>query len=129
ILGEPEAVLATTADCPDADLAVWIAEERPDGSLVQLTYGLLRLRYRSGFDREELLEPGTVVSARVRCHYVAHRLGVGSALVLLVRGSNFPWVDPNPHPGEPIATASSMRVALQTIFHDARSRSWVEIPG
>src|SRR5262249_25940634 len=79
ILREPEAGLLTSADCPDADLAGWIAEERPDGSLVELTYGHLRLRYREGFDREVLLQPGTVVEARIRFHYVGHRLPPGCA--------------------------------------------------
>jgi putative CocE/NonD family hydrolase len=128
ILGEPEAVFSTAADCPDADLAAWVAEERPDGSLAQLTYGHLRLRYRAGFDREILLEPGAVVGARVRFHYVGHRLATGSALVLLVSGSNFPWVDPNPHTSEPIAAAPSMRRALQSVFHDASRPSWLELP-
>ena len=128
ILGEAEAVLFTAADCPDADLAVWLAEARPDGSLVQLAFGHLRLRYREGFDREVLLEPGAVVGARIRLHYVGHRLAAGHALVLLVSGNNYPWVDPNPHTGEPIATAVERQVARQTVCHGPEFPSRVVLP-
>jgi putative CocE/NonD family hydrolase len=128
IVGEPEVVLHTAADAPDADLAAWLAESRPDGALVQLSYGHLRLRYRAGFDREVLLEPGVPVEARVRMHYVAHRLRPGHALVLLVSGGNFPWVDPNPHTGAPIATAATTRTASQIVLHDRDHPSLLELP-
>ena len=128
VLGEPTAVLHVAGDVPDADLAVWLAEARPDGRLVQLSFGHLRLRYRLGFDREVLLTPGEIVEARVMLHYVAHQLTAGSRLVLLVAGGNFPWVDPNPHTGGPIATATESRAAEQALFHDEMRPSRVELP-
>jgi putative CocE/NonD family hydrolase len=123
ILGEPEAELHTAADVPDADLVVWLAEHRADGKTVELAHGQLRLRYRDGFDSERLLEPGVPVRVRIPLTYVAHRVAAGSSLRVLLAGSNFPWADPNPHTGEPIATAVVMQSATQLIYHDPQRPS------
>jgi putative CocE/NonD family hydrolase len=128
LLGEPQADLFVTADVPDADLMLWLAEHRPDGSTVKLASGLLRLRYREGFDRERLLEPGEPVRVGIPLTYVGHRVPAGSSLRLLLSGSNFPAADPNPHTGEPIATAVTMRPAVQTVFHDAQRPSRLILP-
>lgn len=128
ILGEAEAELFVAADAPDADLALWLAEHRTDGSTVQLAGGQLRLRYHAGFDAERLLTPGEPVRVRIPLTYVGHQVPRGSRLRLLVSGSNFPWADPNPHTGEPIATAVTMRSAVQTVFHDSARPSRLILP-
>ena len=101
LLGEPEVELFTTADVPDADLCVWLAEHRPDGSTTFLAMGQQRLRYHAGFDAERPITPGDVVRVRFALTYVGHRVAAGHELRLLVSGSNFPLLDPNPHTGEP----------------------------
>lgn len=128
LLGEPQAELFVAVDAPDADVMVWLAEHRADGSTVKLATGQLRLRYHAGFDRERLLTPGKAVCASIPLTYVGHRVPAGSRLRLLVSGSNFPWADPNPHTGEPIATAVTMRCATQTIFHDEERPSKLTLP-
>jgi putative CocE/NonD family hydrolase len=128
ILGEPQAKLFVAADAPDADVMVWLAEHRADGNTVKLAAGQLRLRYREGFDQERLLTPGRPVCVHISLTYVGHRVPVGSRLRLLISGSNFPWADPNPHTGEPIATAVNMRSALQTVFHDKDRPSNLTLP-
>lgn len=128
LLGEPEAELSVAADAPDADVMLWLAEHRTDGSTVKLATGQLRLRYHAGFDQERLLTPGQPVRVRIPLTYVGHCVPAGSRLRLLVSGSNFPWADPNPHTGEPIATAVYMRSALQTVFHDEDRPSTLTLP-
>jgi hypothetical protein len=128
ILGEGEAELFVAADAPDADVMLWLAEHRSDGRTVELAAGQLRLRYHGGFDAERLLTPGVAVRVRIPLTYVGHRVPAGSRLRLLVSGSNFPLGDPNPHTGEPIATAVTMRSAVQTVFHDATRPSRLTLP-
>jgi putative CocE/NonD family hydrolase len=128
LLGEPEAELWTSADAPDADLMLWLAERRGDGRLVKLAQGQLRLRYRHGFEQEVLLVPGEPVRVRIPLTYVAHRVPAGSRVLLLVAGSDFPFSDPNPHTGEPVATAVVCRPAIQTVFHDRERPSSLTIP-
>ena len=128
ILGEAEAELFVAADAPDADVMLWLAEHRSDGLTVALAAGQLRLRYHGGFDAERLLTPGVPVRVRIPLTYVGHCVPAGSRLRLLVAGSNFPLADPNPHTGEPIATAVTMRPAVQTVFHDAARPSRLTLP-
>jgi putative CocE/NonD family hydrolase len=118
LLGEPQADLYVAADVPDADIVLWLAEHRTDGRTVKLATGQLRLRYHGGFDQERLLTPGQPVRVTIPLTYVGHRVPAGSRLRLLVSGSNFPWADPNPHTGAPIATAVDMQSALQTVYHN-----------
>lgn len=128
VLGEPEAELWVAADVPDADVVVWLAEHRGDGRVVRLAHGQLRLRYHRGFDVETLLRPGEPVRIRVPLTYVAHRVPAGSRLSLMVAGGDFPYSDPNPHTGEPVATAVQTRVAMQQVFHDAARPSHLTVP-
>jgi uncharacterized protein len=128
LLGEPELELFTTADVPDADVCVWLAEHRPDGSTTFLAMGQLRLRYHAGFDAERPITPGELVRIRFPLTYVGHRIEAGHELRLLVSGSNFPLLDPNPHTAGPVATATVMQRAVQTLFHDETRPSRLIVP-
>lgn len=128
LLGEPELELFTTADAPDADLCAWLAEHRPDGSTTFLAMGSLRLRYHAGFDAERPITPGETVRIRITMTYIGHRIAAGHQLRLLVSGSNFPLVDPNPHGAGPVADAGTTQVARQTVFHDPTRPSRLILP-
>lgn len=128
IVGEPGLQLHLAADAPDCDVVVMLAEARADGQTIRLAMGALRLRYREGWDRELPLVPGTPVEVRIPLTYVAHSLAAGSRLRLLIGSSLFPLLDPNPNTGEPVATAIDMRVACETVFHDAARPSSLVLP-
>jgi putative CocE/NonD family hydrolase len=117
VIGEPEVHLYVVADTADADIAVQICELRRDGMVARLSMHALRLRYREGFDREVLLIPGKLVEARIKMTFVAHEFATGTRLALLVRPDLFPFIDPNPHSGEPIATATRLCVADVSVLH------------
>jgi len=51
-----------------------------------------------------------------------HRLRVG------VSGTAFPYFDPNPNTGEPIATATRMQRSTVRLFHDEGRPSYVTLP-
>lgn len=131
LIGEGSAELHVAADVPDADIVLWLAEHRADGRTVRLAFGQLRLRYRRGFEAEHLLTPGEPVTVRIALTYVSHELPAGSRLRLLIGGSNFPFADPNPHTGGPIAQETTLRCAVQTVYHDALRPSrllWTVLP-
>lgn len=128
LLGEAVAELHVSVDAPDADVVVWLVEHRADGATVFLAFGHLRLRYHAGFDAERPLTPGEPVQARIPMTYIGHRLPAGHCLRLLVSGNNFPLLDPNPHTGEPVATARAMRRAVQSVHHDADRPSRLLLP-
>jgi putative CocE/NonD family hydrolase len=128
LLGEAEAELVTSADAPDADLCLTLAEQRADGRIIQLAFGQLRLRYHQGFDREVPLMPGEPVRVRIPLTHVGHRLPAGHRLVLLVAGGNFPLLDPNPHGAGPIADQPANHSAVQAIHHGGAHASRLHLP-
>ncbi|HLK13474.1 MAG TPA: CocE/NonD family hydrolase, partial [Fimbriimonadaceae bacterium] len=79
------------ADVVDTDLYALLADEAPDGTLLGTTQsGKLRLEYRNGFAKPELMKPGTVYHVTLHPWWFAHRFGKGHRLVLLLLSSEFP---------------------------------------
>lgn len=128
IMGEPEVSLYVSASTPDADIAAHLAEVRQDGSIVSLSRHLLRLRYRDGFDREHFLEPGQVAKVGFRLTPLAHQFAPGVRLALLLHPGMFPFADPNPNSGEPIATATRLLKSEVQIFQGADRPSHIHLP-
>ena len=125
LLGEPTVTLHVSVDTADADVIVRLLDVYPDGRAFQLGYGAaLRLRYREGFDRQVPAVPNEVYALNLSLTYVAHEVAAGHCLRLMVSGTEFPALDPNPNTGEPIATAVTMQPTRLTVHHgqDAPSR-------
>ena len=129
IIGEPSISLHVAADAPDADVIARLTQVYPDGRSILLgTGGSLRLRYRDGYHRERKLRPGKVYKVQLPLAYVGHQVAAGHRLRLNLMGTEFPLLDPNPHTGEPIATATRLRKASLSLFHDDRRPSFIALP-
>lgn len=120
--------LHVAADAPDADVVCWLADVPPDGRTTRISRGLLRLRYRDGFDRERPLVPDKPISVCIHMDHVGHEVATGHRLRLLVGSTVFPLLDPNPNTGEPIATATTVRTARESVFHDRARPSRLLLP-
>lgn len=128
ILGEAVVELAISADVPDADVIVYLAEQTRAGNFNLLAFGQLRLRYRFGFDREVMLEPGKVETVSFSLSHAGHQIARGNALCLLVAGGNFPLLDPNPHGEGPIADQVTNHAAVQMVHHGDGYGSSLRLP-
>lgn len=95
--------LFVSATTPDADIAVKLIDEYPpssdypQGFAMNLAHGILRLRFRDGFDRAEPMEPGTVYAVTITCFPTSNRFAAGHRLRIDLAGSNFPHFDVNPN--------------------------------
>ena len=81
--------------------------------------GKIRARYLSGWDTPALLTPGKTYKAEIALWDVAHRVGKGQRLGIIIESHMFPFYARNLNTGEPNATATRMVAATQTIYHDA----------
>ena len=81
--------------------------------------GKIRARYLSGWDTPALLTPGKTYKAEIALWDVAHRVGKGQRLGIIIESQMFPFYARNLNTGEPNATATRMVAATQTIYHDA----------
>jgi putative CocE/NonD family hydrolase len=128
LLGEFEVELFVSADTPDCDVVCWLAAAGPGLPAKKLSQGMLRLRYRDGFDRETPLVPDEPVRISIAMDYLSYEIPAGYELRLLIAGSWFPLIDPNPNTGAPIFSDAETKISTQTVFHDRVRPSRVLLP-
>ena len=91
----------------------------PNGFAQRLCDGVLRLRYRSGFGREELLTPGEVYEVSIAMWDTCLRLEPGHRLRLEVASSAFPKIDVNLGTGGDMVTETDGVIAHNELWHTA----------
>jgi putative CocE/NonD family hydrolase len=90
--------------------------------------GVLRARYRNGFDKPELLVRSKPYEFRIRLSHVGHTFLPGHRIRLHVSSSCFPLADPNTNTGGDFRTDVETLTAAQTIFHDPEHQSRLLLP-
>lgn len=115
ITGPVRAVLHASSSVPDTDFMAKLVVVRPDGSAYNLVDGVLRARYREGFETPELIEPGEVYAYDIDLWATSYLLTPGERLRLDVTSSNFPRLARNLNTGAPFAMTSEYTVAEQTL--------------
>jgi putative CocE/NonD family hydrolase len=130
LAGNVEVVLHAASTAVDTDFVARLCAVDPDGTSRNLQEGLVRARYRNGFEAPEPLVPGEPVEYRLRLGPVGIRIPRGYRLRVDIASSDFPLWDRNLNSGGPIGKegASAGRVAVQTVFHDAGRPSQVVLP-
>jgi hypothetical protein len=134
IAGPLELRLWVASDGPDADTHAKLidlyplSEDYPEGFAMNLSEGLLRLRYRDSWEAPTLLEPGRPHAVTVAMFPCANLFKRGHRLRLDLAGSNFPHFDINPNSGEPEGAMERPRRATTTIFVDASRPSHLVLP-
>jgi putative CocE/NonD family hydrolase len=100
----------------------------PKGYGMNLTDGILRLRYAEDPARPRLRSPGEVVKIRITLFPTANLFLPGHRIRLDISSSNFPKFDVNPNTGEPEGVARRRRIAVNTVFVDRDRPSRVVLP-
>jgi len=103
-------------------------EDYPAGYDMLLNDSVIRCRYREGFDREVLLEPGVPVPVTITLPPTSNLFDVGHRIRVDVSSSNWPRLDVNPNTGEPMGRHTHQVVAEQTVYVDAERPSRIVLP-
>jgi hypothetical protein len=128
VVGHVRVVLHASSSAADTDFTAKLLDVWPDGRALILSDGIVRARYRRGFQREEVLAPGKVYEFAIDVGALAHTFLPGHRLRLDISSSNFPRFDRNLNTGEPLATGSRMEVAHQSVYHDRKHPSHLVLP-
>jgi putative CocE/NonD family hydrolase len=130
ITGPVAVRLHAATSAPDTDFVAKLIDVRPDGAGIILAEGVLRLRFREGFDRELLVEPGRPSELMIDLAATSIVFLVGHRIGLLITSSSFPRFDRNPNTGHALGVdgPEDVRTARQTVFHDAGRPSCVLLP-
>ncbi len=128
VTGVIRVVLWASTTAPDTDFTAKLVDVFPDGRAVNLTDGILRLRYRESLERPTLAVPGRVYALGIDAGVTSNVFLKGHRIRVEISSSNFPRFDRNPNTGGPLATETTLRTATQTIYHDAQHPSRIILP-
>ena len=95
---------------------------------MNLTYGIMRARYREGYEQPGAIQPNVPLEYVVRLNPTGILFRPGQRLRLYVSSSDFPNFDRNHNTGNLYWSDVELRVARQTIYHDARRPSRLVLP-
>lgn len=117
VSGPVEVTLHVSSDAKDTDVTVKLLDVYPDGRAYNLDESIQRLRYRQGYDRKVLLEPGKVYPVEVGPLTTSNFFGPGHRLRIEISSSNFPRFDRNLNTGGNNYDETSGVVARTAIHH------------
>ena len=103
-------------------------DDYPDGFDMILNDSVIRCRYREGFDREVLLEPGVPVPVTISVWATSNLFAVGHRIRVDISSSNWPRLDVNPNTGEPMGRHTHQVVAEQAVYVDSDRPSRIVLP-
>ena len=130
VAGKVTARLFAATSARDTDWVVKLCDVAPDGRSINIQEGVIRARFRDGFDRATLLEPDTINEYVITVGACCHRFAAGHRIRVQMTSSNFPGIDRNPNTGGPLGMEEPFEwvPASQTIFHDAARPSSINLP-
>ena len=134
VTGPIVAYLWISSDCPDTDFTVKLIDvyppnaDYPAGYAMNLTDGIMRVRYRNSWQHPSLMNSGEVYRIRLECFPTSNLFQVGHRLRVDISSSNFPHFDLNFNTGEPEGMATHHRVAHNRVYVDAAHPSYIILP-
>jgi putative CocE/NonD family hydrolase len=100
VFGVPEATLFVSATQPVGMLVARLGCVLPDGSIEQVSEGILNLTHRDSHEEPAPLEPGRVYEVRLALRSAGYRFPAGHRVYLSLASSHWPVVWPSPGAGE-----------------------------
>ena len=126
--GPVKVVLFAASDAVDTDFVAKLVDVHPDGASYNMAEGILRARYRDSLSQPSLLKPGQVYRLEIDLVGTSIAFQKGHRIRVHVTSSHFPQFDRNPNTGAVFGTTSEVKVAQQTVYHDAERPSHVLLP-
>jgi putative CocE/NonD family hydrolase len=123
VIGPVRAVLHVSTSAADTDVVARLTLLEPSGRAQRLCDGLVRLRYRGGFEAEQPVTPGEVYAVEIAMWDTAIRLAPGQSLRLDVASSAFPKHAVNLGTGGDGVTEVEGVLAENRLWHSAERPS------
>jgi putative CocE/NonD family hydrolase len=109
--------LYVSTSAVDTDFVTRLSDVAPSGYAQRLQHGIMRLRFRDGFECVKLVRPGEIVKVTVGMQGTSHRFAKGHRIRLEVTSSAFPTYAPNFNTGGSTWEETEPIVAEQTVYH------------
>jgi putative CocE/NonD family hydrolase len=134
IAGPVQVRLFVSSTAPDTDFTAKLVAVLPPspgypaGAAINLTDSICRLRFRDGYETEELGVPGTVYELVFDLYPTACRFMAGQRIRVDISSSNYPRFDTNPNTGGDLARERCRRTAENTLHHSSQYPSHILLP-
>ena len=134
IIGPIKVKLYCSSTGVDTDFTVKLvdvyppSEDFPQGFEMNLTDGIVRMSYRNGLTKRDLIKPGEVYEVELNPFPTANVFKKGHRVRVDISSSNFPRWDVNPNTGEPLGKNRRMIEVDNTIYHSGEYPSQIVLP-
>lgn len=128
VSGFIEPVLYVSSNAKDTDFTVKLIDVYPDGSAYNLDETIQRVRYREGYQQEQLMNPGEVYKLELSPMSTSNYFAKGHQIRIEVSSSNFPRFARNLNTGGNNFDESEGVVARNTVHHSNKYPSQIRIP-
>lgn len=134
VTGPVSVKLWISSSAPDTDFTAKLLDIYPpnedyvQGYDMNLADGIIRVRYRNGFDGPGLMIPGEPYEVTITLSPTSNLFRAGHRIRVDISSSNFPRFDVNPNTGEPVGLHTHTVLARNLVHVDARRPSHVVLP-
>ncbi len=128
ITGPIEAVLYVSSSAKDTDFTAKLVDVSPDGTAYNVQEGILRARYREGFDKKVWMDKGKVYEVKVDLMATSLFIPAGHRIRLEVSSSNFPRFDRNLNTGGNNYDETRWVAARNAVYHQRARASYLLLP-
>ena len=128
--GKVRAELYVASTAKDTDFIVRVTDVYPDGRSILIVDYVRRARYREGFEKEVLMQPGKIYRVAFDVGSLSQIFNTGHRIRVTVASTGAPFYEPQPQTGEPLTIEfpANAVTATNTIFHQYSHASRVIAP-
>ncbi|OHE77935.1 MAG: hypothetical protein A2107_07995 [Verrucomicrobia bacterium GWF2_62_7] len=128
--GKVRAELYVASTAKDTDFIVRVTDVYPDGRSILIVDYVRRARYREGFEKEVLMQPGKIYRVAFDVGSLNQIFNTGHRIRVTVASTGAPFYEPQPQTGEllTIEFPANAVTATNTIFHQRAHASHVIAP-
>ncbi len=128
VVGSPSVKLSASSSAVDTDFTAKLVDVSPDGTARNLCYGIVRARFRYGWENPRLLDPGEITELTIELNPVGNTFLEGHRIRLDLSSSDFPNYDRNHNTGGDAYSESDMIMAHQEVHHSQQHPSTLRLP-
>lgn len=128
VAGKIEVSLYLASNVKDTDLTVKLVDVGPDGKAFNLDEGILRVRWREGWDKPVFMEAGKVYKVDIPPLVTSNSFPAGHRIRVEVSSSSFPHFDRNLNTGGNNYDEKDGLIARNVIHHAPAYLSRIVLP-
>ncbi|PYV91484.1 MAG: acylase [Acidobacteria bacterium] len=128
VTGPLQVVLYVSSSVDDTDFTAKLVDVYPDGKAYNIHEGILRARYREGYDKNVLMKKGETYEVKIDLQATSNYFGPGHRIRLEVASSNFPRFERNLNTGGNNYDETQWKVAENVVHHSKNHGSYLLLP-